>query len=80
MSDARKWDPKGLREALCQQQVLAPYTRDRELMQELVDRLDLHRPLGSDGKHSNLHTPTCGCDDRGPTNRPRHRQGAGSGQ
>ena len=63
MNAARGWDPKGLREALCQQQAVAPYGRDRKLMQALIDRLDLHRPLGSDGKHNNLHTPTCGCDD-----------------
>lgn len=28
----------------------------------LIAELDKHRPLGSDGKHGNRHTPTCGCE------------------
>lgn len=30
----------------------------------LVNMIDVHRPLGTDGKHGSLHTPTCGCADR----------------
>jgi hypothetical protein len=30
----------------------------------LIQRIDTHRPLGSDGKHGRLHTPTCGCEDK----------------
>lgn len=29
----------------------------------LIRELDIHRPLGPDGKHGNRHTPTCGCED-----------------
>jgi hypothetical protein len=25
-----------------------------------------HRPVGADGKHRDLHTATCGCEDKGP--------------
>ena len=30
----------------------------------LIAMIDKHRPLGSDGKHGDLHTDTCGCDDK----------------
>lgn len=30
----------------------------------LIAEIDRHRPLGPDGKHGELHTPTCGCEDR----------------
>ncbi len=33
-------------------------------IQALIDQIDVHRPLGPDGKHGTLHTPTCGCEDR----------------
>jgi hypothetical protein len=29
----------------------------------LINMIDRHRPLGTDGKHGNLHTSTCGCED-----------------
>lgn len=35
-----------------------------ERLGRLVDEIDRHRPLGPDGKHGDLHTPTCGCEDR----------------
>lgn len=35
-----------------------------ERLGRLVDEIDRHRPLGPDGKHGELHTPTCGCEDR----------------
>ena len=56
-----QWKPKTLREKLCQQEPHAPDDQTREAMSQLIAILDLHRPLGSDGKHGDLHTPTCGC-------------------
>lgn len=32
-------------------------------LQRLIDECDRHRPLGPDGKHGNLHTTSCGCED-----------------
>lgn len=29
----------------------------------LIAAVDEHRPLRSDGKHGDLHTDTCGCED-----------------
>jgi hypothetical protein len=34
-----------------------------ELVQVLIDKIDWHRPLGSNGRHGGLHTATCGCED-----------------
>lgn len=65
--------PKMLRETLCvaQSAVAANaswyVSRGREhidRLQRLIDECDRHRPLGPDGKHGDLHTPTCGCEDR----------------
>lgn len=39
-----------------------PYAAER--LQALIDQIDVHRPLGSDGKHGNRHTATCGCEDK----------------
>lgn len=67
MSYPNRWNPKGLREHLCQQQTFAPDDRTRKYMSEMIALLDIHRPIGPDGKHGNRHTPTCGCeldDDR----------------
>jgi hypothetical protein len=30
----------------------------------LIDEIDRQRPLASNGKHGNLHTATCGCEDK----------------
>lgn len=30
----------------------------------LLDMIDRHRPLAPNGKHGDLHTETCGCEDR----------------
>jgi len=66
-------DLKSLRESLCMAQSALTYypyvSRDNELVyrgriQEILDRIDEHRPLGSNGKHGNLHTDTCGCEDK----------------
>ena len=62
---------KMLRETFCVAQVaigyhLAPDSRvDEHLarLQRLIDDCDRQRPLGLDGKHGDLHTDVCGCDD-----------------
>lgn len=69
-----EWSPKSLREKLCIQQTHIPpgYLEKvtRAYFGELIRILDLHRPLGNDGKHGatgghgNLCTPTCGCEDK----------------
>ncbi|QHB37218.1 hypothetical protein QDA03_gp23 [Microbacterium phage Terij] len=70
---------KGTRETLCIAQAalratLSPRADEYEVgyhlthidrLQRLVAEIDRHRPLGADGKHGDLHTPTCGCEDRG---------------
>jgi len=37
---------------------------DAERLGRLIAEIDRQRPLGPDGKHGDLHTPTCGCEDR----------------
>jgi len=61
MSELRQWCPKMLREQLCNQQLWAPDAFTKGEIGRLINVLDLHRPLASNGKHGNLHTPTCGC-------------------
>ena len=61
-------DLKMLRESLCIAQnavyVLGlAYDMHQKNLQQLIDEIDKNRPLGSDGKHGNLHTHTCGCED-----------------
>ena len=69
--------PKQLRETLCVAQSAInevvrsnPRKFGRTLghyhiatLQTLINECDRHRPLGSDGKHGNRHTATCGCED-----------------
>lgn len=56
---------KMLRETLCRaQSLLALDYHDVMRIQMLCDEIDRHRPLGSDGKHGDRHTATCGCEDR----------------
>jgi hypothetical protein len=63
-------DMKMLREALCAAQNALLHTTSSlapsqaEHLGELVQEIDIHRPLGSNGKHGTLHTPTCGCEDK----------------
>lgn len=57
---------KSLREALCTQQT-APRSDNwpedvRASVSGLINLIDHHRPLGPDGSHGDLHTPTCGCE------------------
>lgn len=63
---------KGLRETLCVAQTAVgalPLHPDgvrshTARLQALINECDRHRPLGPDGTHGDLHTPTCGCEDR----------------
>lgn len=56
-------DLKMLREALCAAQI-GMVTAVCERIEVLITEIDRHRPLGYDGKHGELHTPTCGCEDK----------------
>lgn len=67
-------DLKMLRESLCTLTTAARYLpADKSgsvkagklsYIDKLTKEIDRHRPLGSNGKHGNLHTPTCGCEDK----------------
>lgn len=67
-------DIKMLRETLCVVEGLIHRTGEfhyrkeehANRIAEMIRECDKHRPLGVDGKHSNLHTDTCGCEDKGP--------------
>ena len=70
--------PKTLRETLCVvQSALQALERERPGFQAggsveshleriglLVEECDRKRPTGVDGKHGDLHTTECGCEDR----------------
>lgn len=73
---------KSLRESLCTAQTalgpartpdnvfdgfMTPERRASAHIGQLIAIIDLHRPLGDDGKHGDLHTATCGCDDKPKT-------------
>ena len=32
-------------------------------LSRVINEIDRQRPMGSNGKHGNLHTDTCGCED-----------------
>lgn len=62
--------PKMLRETLCAAQAALGEQQLGDRRREHIARLgrliaecDRHRPVGSDGKHDNRHTATCGCGD-----------------
>lgn len=62
---------KMLRETLCEAQGALGEEGWNERAPDYIARLgrliaeiDRQRPLGPDGKHGNLHTPSCGCEDR----------------
>ncbi|PRX91960.1 hypothetical protein [Allonocardiopsis opalescens] len=63
--------PKMIRETLCVAQTRignSPLDPDRrrehvERLGRLIAECDRHRPLGADGAHGDLHTPTCGCQE-----------------
>lgn len=54
-------DLKMLRETLCK---ISTGLANHYHITNLLREIDRHRPLGSDGKHGNLHTETCGCEDK----------------
>lgn len=60
-------DLKMIRETLCMAQhalaTVYPGETDRiGRIGRMIAEIDIQRPLGSDGKHGNRHTATCGCD------------------
>lgn len=57
---------KMLREDLCRRQVQSTDWPDSisSAVDVLIAMIDKHRPLGTDGRHGDLHTETCGCLDR----------------
>lgn len=57
-------DLKALREALARAQSGRLTPEDSDRLTGVIAEIDRNRPLGPDGKHGDLHTPTCGCDDR----------------
>lgn len=64
---------KALRETLCiaqsaigeRQYDVFRKKHDIGTIQELIADCDRQRPLAANGKHGNMHTPTCGCEDKG---------------
>jgi hypothetical protein len=55
---------KSLRESLCRHESDDLPEHVVWLLGQLINEIDRHRPLGSDGKHGDLHTATCGCEDK----------------
>lgn len=56
---------KTLREDLCRYQVQDDLPGDvGQMVKALIFMIDWHRPLGPDGTHGDLHTETCGCEDK----------------
>lgn len=58
---------KSLREALCVAENAVTHRWGsshpaRAAMSQIIAEIDRQRPLGSDGKHGDRHTPTCGCE------------------
>lgn len=60
---------KMIREALCvAQTAINSHVPQRHRVAEaaligrIIAEIDRQRPLGSDGKHGDRHTPTCGCE------------------
>jgi hypothetical protein len=54
---------KMLREELCRRQAENDFPHDvNNEINCLIMKIDVHRPLGPDGKHGDLHTQTCGCE------------------
>lgn len=71
-SDDSRDTLKMIRETLCVAQsslatneFIATRTQEHsQRLQRLIDDIDRQRPLGSDGKHGDLHTPGCQCEDQ----------------
>lgn len=57
---------KTLREHLCSDATGNDWPPDvRVAVNDLINLIDVHRPLGPDGNHDYRHTETCGCLDKG---------------
>ena len=62
---------KMAREALCSAQNALLHPRvstslsigQSNILTKMIDEIDALRPIGSNGKHGDLHTPWCGCED-----------------
>lgn len=64
---------KMLRESLCAVQLGAAGSErmtHADRIGRIIAEIDRQRPLGSNGKHGSLHTPTCGCSGSGPQGEP----------
>lgn len=62
-------DLKMTRETLaCAQSLMRSYVLDcrphTKRIGLIIEEIDKLRPLGPDGKHGNLHTDFCGCEDK----------------
>lgn len=63
-------NPKMVREMLCvaqsainlQPHIWGKYKSRAARLQNLIDQIDVQRPIGPDGRHGDLHTYYCGCD------------------
>lgn len=68
---------KMIRESLCLAQVTIGHTglprADEHVLrlERLINDIDRQRPLGTDGKHGDRHTPTCGCAPEATEGDPR---------
>jgi hypothetical protein len=71
--------PKLVRETLCAAQASILHStmtreqkqRHQAMLQRMINQCDVMRPLGSNGKHGDLHTDRCGCDEEDRQNCPR---------
>ena len=73
MSDLHLDDTlKSIRETLCVASTAVNHVPeyasraawDTALIGRIIAEIDQQRPLAADGKHGDLHTPTCGCEDK----------------
>ena len=56
---------KTLREEFCVAQQRTTSQVLKDLYSDLIDQLDVHRPVGQNGKHGSYRcTATCGCAER----------------
>lgn len=68
MAKIEAGDLKGLRETLClAQHAMLQHgeplqSHHVKKLSRMINEIDKQRPLGSDGKHGNLHTIFCQCD------------------
>lgn len=70
--------PKMIKETMARIQSLAPSSSgpDSDIVQKIIDECDRHRPIGPEGRHGQLHTETCGCEDVPVGNEPHVPSGS----